>query len=63
MRTEKIGVIKSTIVLADDSRLFATEYVDLGWIWFVLLRKSTFFYSFLLCCFIILKILDFFPQK
>ena len=29
MRTEKIGVIKSTIVLADDSRLFATEYVDL----------------------------------
>ncbi|MFA4829653.1 MAG: DUF6516 family protein [Thermodesulfovibrionales bacterium] len=29
LRTEKIGVIKSTIVFADDSRLFATEYVDL----------------------------------
>ncbi len=29
LRTEKIGVIKSTIVFSDDSRLFATEYVDL----------------------------------
>ena len=29
LRTEKIGVIKSTIVFTDDSKLFATEYIDL----------------------------------
>lgn len=28
-RTEKIGLIKATIVFSDDSKLFATEYIDL----------------------------------
>ncbi|MCR4292305.1 MAG: DUF6516 family protein [Candidatus Kuenenia sp.] len=28
-RTEKIGLIKASIIFADDSKLFVTEYVDL----------------------------------
>ncbi len=40
LRTEKIGVIKSTIVFTDDSKLFATEYVDLRY------KIEKFSYSF-----------------
>jgi hypothetical protein len=40
IRTEKIGVIKSTIVFTDDSKLFATEYVDLRY------KIEKFSYSF-----------------